>query len=771
MPRRRPSDHTDTPKPKGKDHDRLKQIRDRFKLWYDADKPQRDREEEPLRMYALDQWSEEVTKLRGAQPANGAIPGTPARPCLVLDMLREPVHQIVNQERESDLSVQIIPADDFGSLEQPIDPSEIELREGLVRRGQRQSHASSARSWAFLRAAICGRGYYALNTRYLDGRTFDQEVYYRRILHQGCVLLDPAHEEPDGSDSSGGFIFSKMAYEDYKAEHPRAVAGPNQYIDCSDTAWAGLMNDYPDWFMQDGEKRYVRVAEHWYTEYASRVLCEMPAGWSMVGPDGALIRGSVWQDELPENAPEPTQERHVVTKSVKWCKLDGCQILDETDWPSPFVPIVKVLGNEIPPHKDERTVDGIVNKSAIESQRGRNYMASRIAEEFGLATPSPLVVIEGTIEGYEAWWNQSSTRVFPYLPVKPTDLEGRPAQPPYRPDKNVNVGQMAQGMQIFMESIQSSTNVSNPQMGKPSRFSETWRGTRELINQGERGTSNYMDNLERSLSYDGRIHNSLLSTIYGRPGRMVRVVKGESEEESVVVGQPFVMQDNGQGQQRPVPAPPGSTPQQEGVRQYVLTKKGDSANVAVKIAKGFDTRRQEEGAVLSEMVTQQPQMMSIIGDLFFGSQDWPGAKEAKERWRAVLDPRVLQMLEQQKGGQSPIPPQALQQMQQMQMQLQQVSQAAQQMQQELQTQSFKVQSDERIAMAKLQSEQQIASAKLENERLIAAAKMDNEIQTALEREAAAFQREQLKGQQKIQQIATEAALTPEPEPPQESLNG
>ena len=462
-----------------KTHDTLlKEIRDRFKLWYDADEPQRKREVEPLEMYAGKQWPDAVAAARDAQPANGLIPGTPARPCLVLDMLREPVHQVVNQERESDLAVQIVPADDFGSLEQPVDPSEIELREGLVRRAQRQSYAASARSWAFLRAAICGRGYYALNTRYVEGKTFDQEVYYRRILNQNCVLLDPAHEEPDGSDSSGGFIFQDIAYDDYKSEYPRAASGPNKYLDCSDTEWAGLMDDYPDWFIQDGEKKYVRVAEHWYTDYSSRTLCQMPDG------------SSAWKDELPEGSPEPKSERHVVTKSIKWCKVDGCQILDETDWPSPFVPIVKVLGNEIPSSHGERHIDGIVNRSAIESQRGRNYMASRIAEEFGLATPSPLVVVEGTIEGYEAWWNQSSTRAFTYLPVKPTDLEGRPAPPPYRPDKSVNVGQMAQGMQIFMESVQTSTNVTNSQMGKPSRYSETYRGTQLLINQGERGTSN-----------------------------------------------------------------------------------------------------------------------------------------------------------------------------------------------------------------------------------------------------------------------------------------
>jgi hypothetical protein len=78
-----------------------------------------------------------------------------------------------------------------------------------------------------------------------------------------------------------------------------------------------------------------------------------------------------------------------------------------------------------------------------------------------------------------------------------------------------------------------------------------------------------------------------------------------------------------------MPAPPGATVQQAGVREYKLTENANF-NVAVKVTKGYDTRRQEEGAILGEMVTQQPQMMSVIGDLYFGSQDWPWANQSPQ---------------------------------------------------------------------------------------------------------------------------------------------
>lgn len=727
---------------------RVKRIRDRFTLGVDADANQSLREREALRMFALDQWPAAIQKQRDAQLGDGGMPATPARPMLVVDKLREPVNQVVNQERESDLSVSLVAADDFGGLAPPVDPAEIELREGMIRKAQRESEAASARSWAFLRAAICGRGYYGINTRYVAGKTMDQEAYYRRFYDQGAVVLDPAHEEPDGSDAEWGFCFTVLSHEKYKAEYPRAKDTPNAYADCSDDEWRRCGEVAPGWFTFEGDERYVRVAEHWYAEYTPRTLCHMP--------DGSIA----WEDELPDDAPPPRTKRSVAEKSVKWCKLDGCQILDETDWPSPFIPIIKVVGNEIPPCDGERRVDGMVNKSAIESQRGINYMASKLTEEVGLSAVTPLMVVEGTIEGYEEWYKQANTRAFPYLPYKPTDLEGRPATAPFRPDKTPQIGPIATGLQMFVEAVQSSTGVPNPNMGKADRHSPTWRGTQALLAQGQRGASNYMDNLARSVRYDGRILNSLLYPIYGiRPGRIARIVKGETESESVMIGQPFMMQQNGQGQQSPVPAPPGATPDQAGVREYRLTPNGDTMNVAVKVGKGFDTRRDEEAAMFGELLTQNPQLMTVVGDLFFGAQDWPGAKQAAERFKVMLDPKVLAQIQQKEGGQPAIPPQVQQQMQMMQQQLQQVTQAAQGMQQELQTKSYQVQSEERVALAKLESSERMEMAKLETEKLIAAAKIDAESRRELERQVAETDREQVKARNKLTEIAMQAELT------------
>src|SRR5262245_37072888 len=121
-----------------------------YKLATESDEKQRERERSDLAFYGGDQWPSEVRLARKAQPAGSDnTPAIPARPCLTINKVRQPVSIVTNQERSSQIGVSITAADDWAGLTGPIDDTEIELREGLVRRIQRESDASSARAWAF----------------------------------------------------------------------------------------------------------------------------------------------------------------------------------------------------------------------------------------------------------------------------------------------------------------------------------------------------------------------------------------------------------------------------------------------------------------------------------------------------------------------------------------------------------------------------------------------------------------------------------------------
>lgn len=558
--------------------DFLALARARFAQAQAAEKEQKERELDDLRFAAGDQWPEDIRTARAGQNASNGLPPIPARPCLTIDKTADAVRQVLEQAQDLDLGIELVPADDFGELAQPIDDTEVELREGLIRRIQRSSEAEDARMWAFKRAAEAGRGYYGVMTRYVPGKTWDQDIFVQRFYNQNAVTLDPAHEQPDGSDVEWAFVGADMPFAEYQAQYPNiaredGTQTPNVVAGVNSDDFRALGEQYPGWFNgEDGDTdtRACRVVDYYYTVRTSKTLCLLA--------DGA----SAWQDELPEGAPV-TDRRTVVEKAIKWAKIDGYQVLEETDWPGPDIPIVKILGEELQPYDSQRMARGII-RPARDSQQAFNAMVSKWVETVGYAPIPPWLIAEGTDEGYQQEYQLANTRALSVLHYKTTDLEGRPAPPPTVATREAPIQAIAASVQLFDEAIQSTTGVRSLNLRGVDANLRSGRALQEVVAQNQRGTSGYTDNLARSLRYEAQILNNLLYPIYGmRPGRIARIVNGQGETEHVQIGQPS-------STGMPMPTMPGAPMPQPPMKALALTKDANF-NIAVKISKSYDTRR------------------------------------------------------------------------------------------------------------------------------------------------------------------------------------
>jgi hypothetical protein len=665
--------------------------RTRYTTACEFDDAQDKREIEDLKFYNDDQWPEDVRTLRLGRIAEGGVPAVPARPCLTINKVKAPVLRVMNQERMSDLGIQIVPADDFEALTGPISDKEIELREGLVRRIQRQSEAQDARSWAFQRAAIAGRGYYRVLTRYMPGKTMQQEVVTARIFNQGAVKLDPTHEQPDGSDADWGFIGAWMPWERYLATYPRVqndagktVNNPLKGYD-SDHDFLSLTTQYPQWFRStrgpNGEQlKAIYITEYIYCEYETRTLLELPTG------------ETVYEDEVEESAAAmAVDEREVVERKFTHCVIDGLHILEETEWPIPYTGIVKVVGEEVQPYDNERRVVGMV-RSSRDSQYGFNAMVSKMVEVVAFAPIPTMMLAEGQDEGFQQEYAAAMTRTLPVLHYKQTDLNGNPAPPPFAPPRNSPIEPVGFALQMFSEAIQDTTATHDSALGKSEKNVTSAKHAKLLTDETGMSTSGMLDNLTRSVRYEGLLINALLWHVYGRkPGRLAHLITGDNEAKSVLVGQPFTMAAQG----RPMPVQPGMPPPGPGgqlpmgpvpasvgpggarlalapgqggpppppVQQYELTEHA-RFNVAIKVTRTFDTRREQEHEMVGKVIGADPNLMQVIGDLFFKSMDGPGHAEMANRMELMLAPPVREYLDAKKQGRDPVPPQAQQQLDQ-----------------------------------------------------------------------------------------------------------
>lgn len=685
--------------------DFIDQARKRWHLAATADEKQRERELEDLKFYAGDQWPADLLRSRAGQSIgsgnNQQI--VPARPSLVINKTREPVRQILNQERQSDLGISLIPADDWGEDVGPIDHTEIELREGLVRRIQRDSEASDARTWAFARAVIGGRGYWLVMTRYVPGKSADQEVYIERIYNQASVLLDPSHEQPDGSDAEWGFYGTDMLWSVFKAEYPKARVST---VD-SDEEWRALGDEAPEWFTGDGDHRSMRVVNYYYTERESKTLYHLSNG------------RAAYKDELDSLPPDVTvltdakgkELTHTETvKSIKWCKLNGVEVLDETDWPGHWIPIIKTVGDELQPYDQERRCEGVV-RPMREACKGNNYIVSKFVERVGLTSIPPVMMADGQDEGFEAEWDAINTRALSRLHYNMKDSFGNMAPPPFRADFRAEIGDIATGMQIFGEAIQATSVMPETSLGHIDPTVKSGKLAQALIEQGDRGTSNFLDNLVRSLRHEARVVNDLLYPIYGRPGRLARMMNGQGEMSAVLIDQPFTTQGEGpMARPQPVQVPQGQ-PLPPGAKQYHLTEHANF-NVAVKVSRTIETRRMQIAQFLGELIGSSPDQMAIVGDKLWQYLDVPDHEEIEERYKLMLAPPIQQML----SGKKPIPPEVQQQMAQMEQMVQALSKELEAKTRIIETDQIKAMQQLEIAKVKGETDTQLKLAELEKDR-------------------------------------------------------
>lgn len=615
------------------DEDLIDLAKKRFAVAESASASQKKRELDDLQFAAGDQWDAEVRTQRAGRNATNGMPPVPARPCLTIDKTKERIASVVNQERQADLGITLVPADDFGGLGKPPDQTEVQLREGLVRRIQRQSEAKAARSWAYDRAVKCGQGYYRITKRFVEGKSFDQDIFIERIYNQNSVTLDPAHEQPDGSDAEWAFDGIDMPWDQYAAEFGEAADGePNPVLEADRDTFRALGDEAPEWFRETEKIRHVRVMNYYWIARESRELLQIHAGQDANGP----IVTNAWADEL-KTRPDKSrilQSRRVSQRVVHWAKIDGVQVFEQTVLPGRFIPIIKVVGRELQPYDSERRREGMI-RPARDAQKGYNFMVSKQVESVGTQPMPPYQVAEGQIEGYEQWYQVVNTRNLPYLPYKQTDLQGRPAGPPIRTAVEAPIQAVANSVALFDAGIASTTNIPDPTLGTIDPTIKGQAAMKLALRQAAVATNDFLDNLVRSVTHEATILNEWIPSTYERPGRIVQLVTGQNQPAAVPLHVPV----NGAN---------GTPP-----HTFTFTD-GLGFNVAVKVSKTEDTRRQEEAEQLASLLEAAPGMLNVIGDVYFDSLDGPASKTIAQRMKIMLDPRIQAAM----TGQTPLPPEA-----------------------------------------------------------------------------------------------------------------
>jgi hypothetical protein len=651
-----------------KDKEIISVAKSRFTMAVSAYSESREDELDDLRFYAASpdnqwQWPADVLATRGSVQGQTIN----ARPCLTINKLPQHVRQVTNDQRQNRPSGKVIPVDDKADVEV------AEIFEGLVRHIEYISDADVAYDTACENQVAYGEGYFRLLTEYCDDDTFNQDIKIGRIRNSFSVYMDPTIQDPCGSDAQWCFITEDLTKEEYERQFPDAQPISSMMSqgvgDASISQWVS--------------ENTVRIAEYFYIEHEKATL-------NLYYGNVTAIKGSVEDQEMAATGMKPIKTRVVDIKKVKWCKINGFEILESQDWAGSSIPVVRVVGNEF--EVDGRIyVSGIV-RNAKDAQRMYNYWTSQEAEMLALAPKAPFIGYGGQFEGYEQQWKTANTTNWPYLEVNPdvTDGMGGVLPLPQRAPPPLPQTGLIQAKMGASDDIKGTTGQYDSSLGQTSN-ERSGKAILARERQADVGTYHYVDNLARAVRYITRQIVELIPKIYDTE-RIARIV-GEDGETDLIKVNPNQ------------PMPVNKIMDNQGIVLEKIYNMGvGKYDVCVTTGPSYMTKRQEALEAMAQLLQGNPQLWSVAGDLFIKNMDWPGAQEMSKRFAKTIDPKIMEG-----GDESP-------EMQAAKMQMEAMGQEMEQMHQMLQNVSKSMEAQD---IARKDYEAQIKAFDAETKRISA----------------------------------------------------
>lgn len=549
---------------------------------------------------------------------------TEDRPCLTINKTKQHNLQIVNDGKQNKPGVNIRPVGDTASFE----AAQIYME--VCRHIEYISNAENIYDSALEFTVHGGFGYWRITTDYVNDRSFDQEIFIRRIKDPRSVYLDPDINEVDGSDARFGFIFTDKPKDLYEAEYP----------DDKDVGGNTLFNgEYSgDWYGKD----HVRVCEYFrktnkkdkYISFTATGTGQEIEGFVSELDAGMVQLFNSLKEAEKDVAPQQRtyRERDVVRNDIKWYKIAGNKIIERGDWLGKYIPIVRVIG-------EETIIDGTMDRvshtrAQLDPQRIYNINSSANVEYGALQAKTPVVASADAVEGYEEYYKTANRVNHAWLPYNAYDETGRQLPPPQRMQPPQPSAAYVQQMQIAQNEMMMVTGQYQSQMGE-NENAKSGVAINARQRQGDRATYHFVDGLAIANRYTGKILIDLIPKIYDTK----RIMRIEARDGSII--NLTIDPEAETAFQKLLPDNEQLSNSNESVVNIIFNPNVGNYAVQSDAGPSFATRRQDAFNALTQIAAQNKEFMNVAGDILWKVADFPEAQVLAQRWRRIIPPNIL----------------------------------------------------------------------------------------------------------------------------------
>lgn len=540
----------------------LKEIRDSFDefsgYWQDIRKER----QTDLRYVCGQAWDPADLKMRQEL----------GRPAINHDQLGQYINATVNNARQNPRAIKLEPAGK-GS-----DANTADFRQQMIRGIEYKSKATQAYLRAYQDMVEGSYGFIRIGRRYvsndIDGPD-DQEITISAVMNPDSILYDPHCKEPDWSDAKRVFVLDVLPTEVYKARYPDAK-----------------VRDF-------GSAYHYEVASRWFTD-KTVLVCEY---WR-------VETKPVWNRR---------HTRKIERKKVIQYLTNGLEILERTEQPGCYIPVVPFIGLErwvdsatlaqastgSAKAKEGASAYGGESKRMLFSlirlardpQMSLAYLVSQQMEEAGISPKVPYLGYVGQFETDRTNWQNASRQPYPYLQIDPIPdgANGQILPLPQRIPFTPNFPGYEVAKDSCQRAVQAAMGIS-PLPTATQRANEKSGIALERIESMEAlGSYHFVDGFDRALEFAGRIINEWIPVVYDGE-RDIALRKPDDKHEVVRINTELPYLDPQSGQ----------------MRRHQIDQQGDH-DVTVTTGPSYQSQHEAEAAFVDALLPNLTQLAGIFG--------------------------------------------------------------------------------------------------------------------------------------------------------------
>lgn len=590
----------------------------RFRLAQDFEGTARTNALQDKMMYhgdSMNCWQWDTTTISSRNQAS--------KPTLTNNRIRIHCLQIINDARQSRPAIKIRASGNGASYQS------AEVYESLCRHIEYISCSDQAYETAMEHSVVSGWGYFRICTDYVDDKSFDQEIYIRRIPDPLTVYYDIDIATTDGSDGKWCFIFKEIPKQEFTRDYP----DHESVITTTPIGYDGNEISY-GWITDE----HVRVAEYFRIVYNKDKLFFMPNGMTIKESDietdwGILKQKGLTELTLPQMrkqiAYEALRTREVETPVVEWYLIAGDEIIDEKMIPGKYIPVIPVIAEQF-------IVQGQMDRPGhvrylADAQRIHNLGNSAAVEALASQSKIPFIASAESIEGHEDQWDNANTESFPYLLYNGVRDNGELMPPPQKAEQPTYPSGYAQ---MIAQSANDMTWASGQEPGAFGAESNerSAKAIQERVKGGDRSTFHYINRMSQAIRYAGTIIVGMIPFIYDTK-RVITILAQDGSFQQVGINPdlPTAHQE----------VPEDETFTDSQVSQIIFNPTVGTYDITVDSGPNYASKRAEAFNAISMVLSQNESLSPIIGDFLFKMMDVPEADLIANRLRNMVPPQAL----------------------------------------------------------------------------------------------------------------------------------